>query len=201
MRREGLKNSIAAVIILILMLPAVAFPYGYSGSAENDPVLNAFRNSISAVKANDWEKVTKVIENVSTPIANMDKFFGFNLLPELKSAISDKNFKRVVKLLANLIYLSTIEKFEIMIQKELKDAEYSKSKLEICKIYYTGVLRGNVKSYDKKKGTSLNSEISKAFERLDKLYADPTNLEEFKKNTDVIKNNLNKAFGYFVFKR
>jgi len=193
-------HRVIALLLLLLLLPTMAYPYGYGGSASEDPVLLAFKDSISAVKANDWEKVEKVINNVSHTIESMDEYFGFNLLPELKKAVSEKNFKMVVKLLANLIYLSMIEKFEIMAEKKL-EAEYTKGKLEVCKIYYTGVLRGNVKAYDKKNGTSFKDEISKAFNELDELYKDPANLEKFKATTDGIREKLNKAFDYFVFKK
>jgi hypothetical protein len=198
---KGMKTMVYFCVFCLLLSPTAAFSYGYGGVASEDPVLIAFKNSISAVKANDWGKVEKIINDVSHTIESMDTFFGYNLLPELKKAIGNKDFKQVVKLLANLIYLSMMEKFEIMVQKELKDKEYTKSKLEICEIYYTGVLRGNVKSYDKKKGTTLADDILKAFERLEKLQDDPANLSKFKDTTESIKNNLNKAFDYFVFKR
>ncbi len=198
-----LTKSLLIIMLLMLTLPSLAFSYGYGDSAADDPVYVAFKKSISAVKTKNWKKIKKVIrsESVKTPIASMDNHFkGFNLMPEIEKAVADKDYKQTVKLLANLIYLSTIEKFEIMVEKKLEDPVYSKSKLAICKIYYSKVLRGYVAKHDKKNGTSLDKEIIKAFKNLGSLYKDTANVEEFKKNTDVIKNNLNTAFGYFVFK-
>lgn len=200
MHKDSCTQRIVAFVLVLMLVPALAYPYGYGSSASDDPVLIAFNDSISAVKGNDWDKVDKVINDVSYVIGSMDKYFGFDLLPELKKAISEKNFKMVVKLLANLIYLSMIEKFEIMAEKNL-EPEYTKMKLEVCEIYFTNVLKGNVKSYDRKNNTEYSKEITASFGSLKKLYKDPANLDEFKATTDSIREKLNITFDYFIYKK
>jgi len=155
------------VLITIISLNVSAFPYGY-GAAGEDPLIVMFNDVIKEVKRDekDWDKLKSIIENSKAPILNLDSFFNVKIYKKLEKALEEKDLKTVITGSVNVVYLSMMEKFELIKQKEFKDYDFCKGRLALNDKYYREIFRGNVIKYDKKNGTNINDTILNLLQKI-----------------------------------
>ena len=157
--------ALLVVVITLLFLKGQAFSYGY-GTAGEDPLISMFKDVVSEAKKKDkdWDSIKKIVGEYKQPISNLDNYFNLKLYNKFENAVNTKDLKELINTTVNLVYLSMLEKFELIRQKEFKDHAFSKGRLALNDKYYREIFKGNVIKYDEKNGTSLNATILKLFE-------------------------------------
>jgi hypothetical protein len=81
----------------------------------------------------------------------------------LNAGLSRHNFQEVVKVMANLVFLAMKEKYYWNISEGLRMFTRAKVRLRLADEYYTLLLSGNVRRYDKLNGTKYHDEIFNKF--------------------------------------
>jgi len=195
------------LVALIVMFSTPAFPYGY-GTAGEDPLITMFKEIVTEAKKKekDWGLISNIVEDSKTPISNLDEFFKTSLYSKFEGAVSDKDLKSLINATVNLVYLSMMEKFELVKQKGFKDYSFSKGRLALNDKYYREIFKGNVVKYDKKNGTSLNDSILKNLADIQGtvgkpgkfgMEGEPAHPDDYDRMYNEIKSNLKTVFPFF----
>ena len=103
------------------------------------------------------------IDTISDRIDDVKNIFAVDLRPELNAGLSQHDFQKVVKVMANLVYLTIKEKYYWNISEGLRMFTRAKVRLRLAGEYYTLLLSGNVRKYDKLNGTKYHDEIFNKF--------------------------------------
>lgn len=191
-------------MILALTSSERAWAYGYT--RDDDPLLKSFKRAVIAARQSDWPAVDTQIKAVKWQLDELDKELGLDLTPALDKARGSKNSRDVIISWANLVYMALRQKFFWNLKEQLADFNKAKSRLSAARYYYEVVLAGNVRRYDKKRGTAYAKELeglySTARSQLGRpsvmgtasVSADP---DGFQKTSDRILAILDRIFPYF----
>ena len=193
-------------IVSLLITSSSAYPYGY-GTAGEDPLIIMFKKVISELKKpeKNWDDIGKIVVEIKAPIASMEAFFKLKIYSKFEKSVSDKDAKSLVNNTVNLIYLSMMEKFELIKQNEFKDYDFAKGRLALNDKYYKEIFKGNVIKYDSENGTSYNDAILKALQDIQGtigkpakfgIGGEPPHIDDYNKMYNEIKSNLKKAFPF-----
>jgi hypothetical protein len=202
------RARITFLILVVLMTATTpAFPYGY-GTAGEDPLISMLKEIIVEAKKKEpsWETLKEIIDDSKEPIVNLDKFFKTKLNDKFQAALKGKDIKGVISSTVNLIYLSMMEKFELIKRQEFKDYAFAKGRLNLNDKFYRDVFRANVKKYDEKNGTNINDTILKALTDIKGtigkpgkfgMKGEPPHPDDFDRMFKNIRDNLKTVFPDF----
>ncbi|MFC1855664.1 hypothetical protein ACFL2A_03890 [Thermodesulfobacteriota bacterium] len=193
--------------LLLFVLASPSFPYGY-GTAGDDPLITMFKKVIKEAKKKDkdWDKLKEIIKDSKVPIVNLDKYFSVNLYAKFDKSLEDKSLKDLINSTVNLVFLSMMEKFDLIQKKEFKDYDFSKGRLALNDKYYREIFKGNVAKYDKKNGTNINETIMKSFQSIQDTIGKPAkfgvggeapNPDKYAAEYGTIKKSLKTVFPSF----
>ncbi|MFQ5687010.1 MAG: hypothetical protein ACE5GV_10155 [Candidatus Scalindua sp.] len=132
---------------------------GYGYGRNEDPIITVFKSAIFYGKKNDWVRVRSDIDTISDRIDDVRNIFEVNLKPKLAEGISQHDFQKVIKVMANLVFLAIREKYYWNLNENLRIFEKANVRLRLTEEYYTLLLSGNVRRYDKLNGTKFHDEI------------------------------------------
>ncbi len=191
-------------LLAIAICPRSSMGYGYGRN--EDPIITVFKSVIFYGKKNDWARVESDTDTISDRIDDVRTLFEVNLKPKLDAGISQHNFQEVIKVMVNLIFLAIREKYYWNLSENLRMFERANVRLRIAEEYYTLLLSGNVRRYDKLNGTKFHDEIFNKFSEAKKSLGSTGFLgagavsprpKEFKTITKEIEEKLLIVFPYF----
>ncbi len=191
-------------LLVILICPRSSIGYGYKRN--EDPIITVFKSVIFYGRKDGWERVASEINTISDRIDDVRNLFEVDLRPQLESGISEHNFQKIIKAMANLVFLSICEKFYWNLTENLQMFSRANIRLRLAEEYYTLLLSGNVRRYDSLNGTKLHDELFSKFVEARKtlgslgfLGAGAVNPrpDEFLKITKEIEKKLTLVFPYF----
>ncbi len=148
-------------ILIIVFWQESSEGYGYKKN--DDPIITVFKSVIFYGRKGDWERIKADIDTISDRIDDVKNIFAVDLRPELNTGLSQHDFQKVVKIMANLVFLTIKEKYYWNISEGLRMFTRSKVRLRLADEYYTLLLSGNVRKYDKLNGTEYHEEIFDMF--------------------------------------
>lgn len=157
------KHSIlfSCVVLVILMCPRSSIGYGYKRN--EDPIITIFKSAIFYGRKDDWVRVEADINTISDRIDDVQNLFEVDLRPQLEAGISQHNIQKVIKAMANLVFLAIREKFYWNLTENLRMFSRANVRLRLAEEYYTLLLSGNVRRYDSLNGTKLHAELFNEF--------------------------------------
>ena len=148
-------------LLIVIFCQGSSEGYGYKKN--DDPIITVFKSVIFYGKRSDWERINTDIDTISDRIDDVKNIFAVDLRPELNAGLSQHDFQKVVKVMANLVYLTIKEKYYWNINEGLRMFTRAKVRLRLAGEYYTLLLSGNVRKYDKLNGTKYHDEIFNKF--------------------------------------
>ena len=148
-------------LLIVIFCQGSSEGYGYKKN--DDPIITVFKSVIFYGKKSDWERINTDIDTISDRIDDVKNIFAVDLRPELNAGLSQHDFQKVVKVMANLVYLTIKEKYYWNISEGLRMFTRAKVRLRLAGEYYTLLLSGNVRKYDKLNGTKYHDEIFNKF--------------------------------------
>ena len=149
---------IIVFFVAIIICPRASVGYGYKRN--EDPLITVFKSIIFHGKKNDWAKVESGIESIDDRINDVKVIFDVDLKSKFDAALAQHNFLEVVNVMANLTFLAVREKHYWNLIENLQMFTKAKVRLRLTNEYYTKLLSGNVRKYDKYNGTRIHDEIS-----------------------------------------
>lgn len=179
---------------------------GYGYKRNEDPLITVFKSIIFHGRNNDWSKVESDINTISDRIDDVKNLFDIDLRPKLDAGLAQHNFQEVIKTMANLVFLAMREKYYWNLDEKLQKFTRSKVRLRLAEEYYTTLLAGNVRKYDKLNDTEIHDEIFIKFKEARKTLGSIGFLgagavsprpEEFELITREIEKKLLIVFPYF----
>ena len=194
----------SSIFILITIFPGLSFGYGYK--REEDPLITVFKSVVFHGRTNDWKKVEVGINTINDRINDVYVLFEVNLKIKLDTGLEKHDFQEVIKIMANLVFLAIREKFYWNLAEELKMFSKAKVRLRLVEEYYTTLLSGNVRRYDKINGTEMHEKIINMFAEARRSLgslgflgagAVPPKAEEFGRIAYEIEQKLITVFPYF----
>ncbi len=148
-------------ILIIVFWQESSEGYGYKKN--DDPIITVFKSVIFYGRKGDWKRIKADIDTISDRIDDVKNIFGVDLRPGLNTGLSQHDFQKVVKIMANLVFLTIKEKYYWNISEGLRMFTRAKVRLRLADEYYTLLLSGNVRKYDKLNGTEYHEEIFDKF--------------------------------------
>ena len=148
---------------LLIIIFCHGYSEGYGYKKNDDPIITVFKSVIFYGKKSDWERIKRDIDTISDRIDDVKNIFAVDLRPELNAGLSQHDFQKVVKIMANLVYLTIKEKYYWNISEGLRMFTRARVRLRLADEYYTLLLSGNVRKYDKLNGTKYHDEIFNKF--------------------------------------
>lgn len=200
------KYSIIFSYCVLIVIFCQGSSDGYGYKRNDDPIITVFKSVIFYGKKSDWERVKTDIDTISDRIDDVKNVFAVDLRPGLNAGLSQHNFQEVVKVMANLVFLAIKEKYYWNISEGLRMFTRAKVRLRLADEYYTLLLSGNVRRYDKSNGTKYHDEISNKFAEARNALgsigflgagAVSPRLEDFETVTKEIEQKLLIVFPYF----
>ena len=191
-------------LLIVIFCQGSSEGYGYKKN--DDPIITVFKSVIFYGKRSDWERINTDIDTISDRIDDVKNIFAVDLRPELNAGLSQHDFQKVVKVMANLVYLTIKEKYYWNISEGLRMFTRAKVRLRLAGEYYTLLLSGNVRKYDKLNGTKYHDEIFNKFTEARNTLgsigflgagAVSPRLKEFETVTKDIEQKLLIVFPYF----
>lgn len=191
-------------LLIVIFCQGSSEGYGYKKN--DDPIITVFKSVIFYGKKSDWERINTDIDTISDRIDDVKNIFAVDLRPELNAGLSQHDFQKVVKVMANLVYLTIKEKYYWNISEGLRMFTRAKVRLRLAGEYYTLLLSGNVRKYDKLNGTKYHDEIFNKFTEARNTLgsigflgagAVSPRLKEFETVTKDIEQKLLIVFPYF----
>jgi len=192
------------VFSVIIICPKDSYGYGYKRN--EDPIITVFKSAIFYGRKNDWVRVESETNTISDRIDDVWNLFEVNLKPKLDAGISQRNFQEVIKVMANFVFLAIREKHYWNLTENLSMFERAKVRLRLAEEYYTLLLSGNVRTYDKLNGRKFHDEIFNDFAEARKTLGSMGFLgagavsprpKEFEAITKRIEQKLLIVFPYF----
>jgi hypothetical protein len=202
-----LKQIYFLVIVfftLEIICPKVSVGYGYKRN--EDPLITVFKSVIFYGKKSDWVKVKSDINSIRDRIDDVKALFGVDLWPKFDAGLGQQNFQEVVNAMANLTFLAIREKYYWNLTESLQKYTKAKVRLRLAEEYYTTLLLGNVRRYDKLYGTKFHDEIFNKFNEAKRTLGSLGFLgagavgpkpKEFEMITKEIEKKLLVVFPYF----
>jgi len=148
-------------LLIVIFCQGSSEGYGYKKN--DDPIITVFKSVIFNGKKGDWERIKADIDTISDRIDDVKNIFAVDLKPEFNAGLSQHDFQKVVKVMANLVFLTIKEKYYWNISEGLRMFTRAKVRLRLANEYYTLLLSGNVRKYDKQNGTKYHDEIFNKF--------------------------------------
>ncbi len=192
------------VFFVIIICPKVSFGYGYKKN--EDPLVTVFKSVIFYGRKGDWAKVKSDINSISDRIDDVKTLFDVDLRPKFDTGLAQRNFQVVVNAMANLTFLAIREKYYWNLAENLQMFTRAKVRLRLAEEYYTTLLAGNVRRYDKLNDTKIHDRIFNKFKEARKTLgsigflgagAVSPNPKEFEMITKEIEEKLLMVFPYF----
>lgn len=152
---------ITFLILVVVIYPGLSFGYGYKRN--EDPLITVFKSVIFYGKKDDWTRVESDINTISDRIDDVRNIFEVDLRSKLDAGISQHNFQEVIKVMANLVFLAIREKYYWNLTEGLQEFARAKVRLRLAEEYYTLLLAGNVRRYDKLNDTKFHDEVFNKF--------------------------------------
>ncbi len=157
------KHSIIIICVVLFTVIYQRTSAGYGYRRNEDPLITVFKSVIFNGKKNDWAKVGADIDTISDRIEDVKNIFEVDLRPKLDAGLARRDIQEVIKVMANLVFLAMREKYYWNISEDLQMFTKAKVRLRLAEEYYTLLLSGNVRSYDKRNGTKFHDEIFNKF--------------------------------------
>ncbi len=157
------KYPIIFSYCLLIVIFCQGSSEGYGYKKNDDPIITVFKSVIFFGKKSDWERIKVDIDTISDRIDDVKNVFAVDLRQELNAGLSQHDFQKVVKVMANLVFLAIKEKYYWNISEGLRMFTRAKVRLRLADEYYTLLLSGNVRKYDKLNGTKYHDEIYNKF--------------------------------------
>ena len=157
------KYSIIFIYCVLIIILCRGSSNGYGYKRNEDPIITVFKSVIFNGKKSDWERVKTDIDIISDRLDDVKNIFAVDLRSGLNNGLSQRNLQEVIKVMANLVFLSIKEKYYWNISEGLRMFTRAKVRLRIAEEYYTLLLSGNVRRYDKLNGTKFHDEIFNKF--------------------------------------
>ncbi len=148
---------------LLIVVCSQGSTEGYGYKKNDDPIITVFKSVIFYGKKGDWERIKRDIDTISDRIDDVKNIFAVDLRPGLNAGLSQHDFQKIVKIMANLVFLTIKEKYYWNISEGLRMFTRAKVRLRLADEYYTLLLSGNVRKYDKLNGTKYHDEIFDKF--------------------------------------
>ncbi len=199
------KQYILIIVFLaIIICPKVSLGYGYKKN--EDPLITVFKSVIFYGRKGDWAKVKSDINSISDRIDDVKTLFDVDLRPKFNTGLAQQNFQEVVNAMANLTFLAIREKYYWNLAENLQMFTRAKVRLRIAEEYYTMLLAGNVRRYDKLNDTKIHDKIFNKFSEAKKTLGSIGFLGagavspkpgKFKMITKEIEKKLLMVFPYF----
>ena len=192
------------VFFAIIICPKVSVGYGYKKN--EDPLITVFKSVIFYGRKGDWAKVKSDINSISDRIDDVKTLFDVDLRPKFDTGLAQQNFQEVVNAMANLTFLAIREKYHWNLVGNLQMFTRAKVRLRIAEEYYTTLLAGNVRRYDKLNDTKIHDRVFNKFSEAKKTLGSIGFLGagavspkpgEFKMITKEIEKKLLMVFPYF----
>ncbi len=202
--RKPFYPVIIATLIILSFADLDVYAYGYK--KQDDPLIKVFKSVVYHGKLNDWDMISKEIDSINDRISDINNLFGIDLSPKLKDAVDKENMQDMAKNMACLVFLAMREKFYWNTQEELKIYAKSRVRLRLAEEYFVTLLSGNVRVYDAKNKTTVNSEIYQNFAEARKTLGSlgffgvgsiKPDLDKFVSISADIEQQLVKVFPYF----
>lgn len=152
---------ITFLILVVVIYPGLSFGYGYKRN--EDPLITVFKSVIFYGKKGDWTRIESDINTISDRIDDVRNIFEVDLRSKLDAGISQHNFQEVIKVMANLVFLAIREKYYWNLTEGLQEFARAKVRLRLAEEYYTLLLAGNVRRYDKLNDTKFHDEVFNKF--------------------------------------
>ncbi len=206
-------------ILIIFSFAADAFSYGYT--EKQDPLISMFHSIITEAKImkkkkkkgitdfeNNWKRLRNIVEddNVMQPIKNLDRFSHTDLYSDFNAHLDSKDLGKLIATTVNLVFLSMMEKYEITLNENFENYRFAKSRLTLNHEYYVEIFEGNVKKYDAKHKTNINSTILKHLSEIPGtmgkpskvagLGGEPADKALYTKKYKAIQEKLKKVFPF-----
>ena len=157
------KYSIIITYCVLIVIFCQGSSDGYGYKRNEDPIITVFKSVIFNGKKSDWERVKTDIDIISDRLDDVKNIFAVDLRSGLNDGLSQHNFQEVVKVMANLVFLSIKEKYYWNMSEGLRMFTRAKVRLRLADEYYTLLLSGNVRRYDQLNGTKFHEEIFNKF--------------------------------------
>ncbi len=165
--------------------------------------VKVFKNTLIAVRENNWGKVEEEIGRLRNNLAEYRTFFSVDLETSLNEAVKAKRAKSLLKLLAQEVFFSMKSQFKVIVDSEISDHLDSEARLKKAEDGYRDILSGNIK----RKNPDAHSRVEAAF--LDARVAlgnsginplmpqSPPDLKRFKEASAVIEKEVRSVYSYF----
>ncbi len=199
------KQYILVIVFFgIIICPKVSVGYGYKKN--EDPLITVFKSVIFYGRKGEWAKVKSDINSISDRIDDVKTLFDVDLRPKFDTGLTQQNFQEVVNAMANLTFLAIREKYYWNLAENLQMFTRAKVRLRRAEEYYTTLLAGNVRRYDKLNDTKIHDRIFNKFSEAKKTLGSIGFLgagavspkpKEFKMITKEIEKKLLMVFPYF----
>lgn len=200
------RISFLVVVFFVIEIICMRASVGYGYKRNEDPLITVFKSVIFYGKRGDWEKVRSDINSIRDRINDVKTIFGVDLWPKFDVGLEQQNFQEVVIAMANLTFLAIREKYYWNLTEGLQNFTKAKVRLRLAEEYYTTLLSGNVRKYDKLNGTEIHDEIFNKFAEAKKTLGSLGFLgagavspkpKEFETITKEIEKKLLKVFPFF----
>lgn len=157
------KYTITIIYSVLIVVFCQGSSDGYGYKRNDDPIITVFKSVIFYGKKGDWERIKRDIDTISDRIDDVKNIFAVDLRPGLNAGLYQHDFQEVVKAMANLVFLAIKEKYYWNISEGLHMFTKAKVRLRLADEYYTLLLSGNVRKYDKLNSTKYHDEIFNKF--------------------------------------
>lgn len=171
-----------------------------------DPIITVFKSVIFHGRKGEWERVEVDINNINDRIDDVRNLFEVDLRLQLEEGVYQQDFQKVIKAMANLVYLAIREKFYWNLTENLRMFARANVRVRLAEEYYTLLLSGNVRKYDSLNGTNIHDALFNKFKEVRKTLgslgflgagAVSPRQDEFLAITREIEQKLLLVFPYF----
>ncbi|MGR3301555.1 MAG: hypothetical protein ACUZ8I_03525, partial [Candidatus Scalindua sp.] len=159
----SVKKYTLIIVFFATIIICPKFSVGYGYKRNEDPLITVFKSVIFHGKKNNWVRVESEIDSINDRIDDVNTIFDVDLKSTLDTSLAQHNLQEVIKVMANFVFLAIREKYYWNLTENLKMFERANVRLRIAEEYYTLLLSGNVRRYDKHNGTAFHDEIFNKF--------------------------------------
>ncbi len=119
--------------LIVILCHGTSEGYGYKKN--DDPIITAFKSVIFYGKKSDWDRIKGDIDTISDRIDDVKNIFAVDLRPGLNVGLFQHDFQKVVKVMANLVFLAIKEKYHWNISEGLRMFTRAKIRLRLADEY------------------------------------------------------------------
>lgn len=167
------QRYVAVFLLLFTYLSFGSVAYGYGYKKVEDPLLKSFKSAIVNGRLGNWDQVAVDIENLDWQLVELKEELSKDLKPRFKEALKARSIQSLANCLANMVFLSIVQKFYWNNREKLANYDSAKARIYSAEVYYSEILESNVMKYDKANGTRRHEEIKGLFVEAQKVLGSP----------------------------